>query len=344
MNLLDNLQKNKTLKKEEFITLLEKYEQYAEAAKKLARETAVEAYGNKIYLRGLIEFTSYCKNNCYYCGLRCSNKKAERYRLTPEQIFEAANEGYSLGFRTFVLQGGEDPYFTADRLTYIVSGLKKLHPDCAVTLSVGERSEDEYASFKKSGADRFLLRHETATSDHYQKLHPKELSLENRKNCLHILKKLGFQTGTGFMVGAPFQTNEHIAEDLLFIKDINPEMVGIGPFLPHKDTPFCESPPGSVEKTLFLISVIRLMLPNALIPATTALGTAQENGREAGILCGANVLMPNLSPLSVRKKYMIYDNKISTGEEAAESVQKLKEHLQAIGYEAVVNRGDYKKL
>ena len=342
-NAFEKLLRGDFPEKFEFVELLDHYRDYFDAVKTSARRITDKIFGKKIYLRGLIEFTSFCKNDCFYCGLRHSNKNAKRYRLSPDQIFESTDEGYSLGFRTFVLQGGEDPYFTERRLTYIIEGIKSRYPDCAVTLSVGERPFEEYAAFREAGADRYLLRHETACDAHYSMLHPSGLSPVYRKICLYELKRLGYQTGAGFMVGSPFQTNETLAEDLLFIKDLEPEMIGIGPFLPQKDTPFGGYPPGSVEKTLFLISVLRLILPYALIPATTALGTARKSGREEGILCGANVLMPNLSPLSVRKKYMIYDNKITTGEESAESVEKLKKHLKAIGFEAIVDRGDFFK-
>lgn len=342
--LIDRLCREKTLSKEEFTALLHHADDQdlSEYLFRLSSKTARERFGNKIYIRGLIEFSNYCKNNCYYCGIRAANKNLERYRLTQEEILICCEQGYGLGFRTFVLQGGEDPYFTDERFCSIIREIKARFPDCAVTLSIGERSRQSYQAFFDAGADRFLLRHETADSGHYSRLHPENLTLENRMRCLQDLKEIGFQTGTGFMVGSPYQKPEYLAEDLLYIKKLNPQMVGIGPFLPHCDTPFRDEPPGSTALCLFLIGMIRLMLPNALIPATTALGTADKNGREKGILAGANVVMPNLSPLRFRKQYALYNNKISTGEEAAEGLSLLKKRMEAIGYEIVTDRGDYK--
>lgn len=342
--LIDRLCREKTLSKEEFTALLHHADDQdlSEYLFRLSSKTARERFGNKIYIRGLIEFSNYCKNNCYYCGIRAANKNLERYRLTQEEILICCEQGYGLGFRTFVLQGGEDPYFTDERFCSIIREIKARFPDCAVTLSIGECSRQSYQAFFDAGADRFLLRHETADSGHYSRLHPENLTLENRMRCLQDLKEIGFQTGTGFMVGSPYQKPEYLAEDLLYIKKLNPQMVGIGPFLPHCDTPFRDEPPGSTALCLFLIGMIRLMLPNALIPATTALGTADKNGREKGILAGANVVMPNLSPLRFRKQYALYNNKISTGEEAAEGLSLLKKRMEAIGYEIVTDRGDYK--
>ena len=298
-------------------------------------------YGKKIFIRGLIEISNICKNDCFYCGIRASNKNAQRYRLTPEEILNCADEGHDIGFRTFVLQGGEDPYFTDDILCEIITEIKKRHKDSAVTLSLGERSKESYEKLKKAGADRYLLRHETANESHYAKLHPANLKLSNRKECLFNLKQAGFQTGSGFMVGSPFQTTENLVEDMLFLKELSPAMVGIGPFIPHCDTPFAKYPNGSAELTVHLIALIRLMLPNALIPATTALGTLDKQGREKGILAGANVIMPNLSPESARKKYTLYNNKLHSGAEAAEHLQILKEQMNKIGYEITIERGDY---
>ncbi len=303
-------------------------------------------YGNKVYIRGLIEFTNYCKNDCYYCGIRCSNKNASRYRLSEEEITGCASCGYDLGFRTIVLQGGEDPFFTDEKIIRIVREIKREHPDVAVTLSIGEKSHESYKAFYDAGVDRYLLRHETADHSHYAKLHPSSLSAANRQRCLRDLKDIGYQTGAGFMVGSPYQTYENIADDLLFLRDLDPAMIGIGPFIPHKDTPFADRPQGSLELTLFLLSMIRLMIPEVLLPATTALGTIDPRGRELGILAGANVVMPNLSPVGVRKKYALYDNKICTGEEAAECMNCLAGRLRNIGYEIAVDRGDnikYKK-
>ncbi|MGE4588584.1 MAG: [FeFe] hydrogenase H-cluster radical SAM maturase HydE [Acidaminococcaceae bacterium] len=307
-----------------------------------ARTSAIKQFGHNIYIRGLIEFTNYCKNDCYYCGIRCSNQKARRYRLTKEQILSCCSSGYSLGFRTFVLQGGEDAFFTDKIMVDIITAIKKAHPDCAVTLSIGECSYASYKAMFEAGADRYLLRHETANPEHYARLHPSKLSLASRLECLHMLKEIGYQVGTGFMVGSPYQTIDNLIEDLLFIRDFKPHMIGIGPFIPHHDTPFHTKAAGTMEQTLRLIAILRLMLPKALIPATTALGTISPDGREQGILAGANVVMPNLSPVEVRKDYLLYDNKICTGEEAAECNFCLQSRLQSIGYQIVVDRGDYK--
>ncbi len=312
------------------------------------REQAVAVrqkhYGNTVFVRGLIEFTNYCKNDCYYCGIRCSNRRAERYRLTEQQILDCCKEGYALGYRTFVLQGGEDPAYTPARMEKLVADIKNAHPDCAVTLSVGEQDTDTYRRWREAGADRYLLRHETADADHYGKLHPARLTLENRKRCLWDLKELGYQVGCGFMVGSPFQKIEHLVKDLQFLSELQPDMVGIGPFIPHKDTPFGNETAGSVEMTLRLLSIIRLLLPRVLLPATTALGTLRDDGRENGILSGANVCMPNLSPADVRKKYTLYDNKRAFGSEAAEEIDALKKRMTAIGYDVVVDRGDRKEI
>ena len=342
-DLVIKLEKEHFLTDEEFRALLE--DNSKETADFLAeRATAVkkEIYGTDVYIRGLIEFTNYCKNDCYYCGIRRGNDKADRYRLTKEQILDCCEVGYNLGFRTFVLQGGEDGYFTDERIIEIIKAIKAGHPDCALTLSIGEKSYESYKAFYDAGADRYLLRHETADECHYGKIHPKELSLANRKQCLYNLKEIGYQVGCGFMVGSPFQTTESIIEDLKFIKELNPNMVGIGPFVPHKDTPFKDHAQGSLELTLKLLSIIRLMLPHILLPATTALGSINPLGREKGILAGANVVMPNLSPRDVRKKYLLYDNKICTGDEAAECIVCMKNRMRSIGHEVVICRGDYK--
>lgn len=308
---------------------------------KRARETAKSIYGNKVYIRGLIEFTNYCKNDCLYCGIRRSNGNADRYRLSEEQILSCCATGYELGFRTFVLQGGEDPYFTDERVCALVARIKKEYPDCALTLSIGEKSRESYQAYFDAGADRYLLRHETANEAHYGKLHPKEMSLKNRKKCLRDLKEIGYQTGCGFMVGSPYQTVETLYEDLMFIKELQPEMVGIGPFIPQKDTPFGDKEAGTMEMTLRLLSIIRLLHPHVLLPATTALGTIHPKGREKGILAGANVVMPNLSPVDVRDKYKLYDNKICTGDEAAECRYCMQRRMESIGYEVVTDRGDF---
>ena len=332
----NNLNKKKLNKKEKAeIKELKKY------LKEKAREKADKIFGKYIFMRGLIEFTNYCKNDCIYCGIRKSNKNAERYRLNKKEILECCKVGYDIGFRTFVLQGGEDNFFNIERITNIVKAIKKEFPDCALTLSIGEKEEEYYKELKNNGANRFLLRHETSENEHYSKLHPAYMSLENRKKCLRYLKNLGFQTGTGMMIGSPFQKLENIAGDLIFIQEIKPEMIGIGPFLPHKDTPFANEKIGELELTLILISVLRLIFPLSLIPATTALGTIKEGGRELGILHGANVVMPNLSPMNVRKKYLLYNNKISTGTESAEGVELLRESIDKIGYILTGARGDF---
>lgn len=342
MSVIQKLLDGENLTKEQYMQLLS-FMDDEEAAKKLADE-AVKVrkryYGNKVYTRGLIEFTNYCKNDCYYCGIQKSNKDAVRYRLTKEQILSCCENGHQLGFRTFVLQGGEDPYFTDERLVDIIRAIKEAFPQDALTLSLGEKSYESYKAFKQAGADRYLLRHETANEEHYKKLHPSTMSLSNRKQCLFDLRKLGYQVGAGFMVGSPGQTVETLADDLIFLKELKPHMVGIGPFVPHHSTRFAMERAGSVQQTLFLLSVIRLLLPKVLLPATTALGTMDPSGREKGILAGANVVMPNLSPVENRKQYDLYDNKICTGEEAAECRWCLQHRVESIGYEIVSDRGD----
>lgn len=340
--LIDKLHKEQMLSKAEFMELIGNINpETSEYLFQKSRQVATENFGNKIYIRGLIEFTNFCKNDCFYCGIRKSNSNANRYRLSEEEILSCCESGYKLGFRTFVLQGGEDGYFTDDKMESIVRKIRARFEDCAITLSIGEKSYEAYLRLFNAGANRFLLRHETANDEHYSKLHPKSLTLENRKRCLFDLKKIGYQVGSGFMVGSPYQTNENLVEDLFFLKELQPEMVGIGPFIPHKDTDFRDKIGGSLELSLFMLGLIRLMLPHSLIPSTTALGTINSDGREKGILVGANVIMPNLSPLSYRKSYALYDNKICTGEEAAESVMLLQKKVNKIGYELVVDRGDY---
>lgn len=298
-------------------------------------------YGGKVYFRGLIEFSSYCKNGCYYCGIRNENKNAVRYRLSPDEIIGCCAKGHELGFRTFVLQSGEDLYYSDDIMCSIISGIKEKFPDSAVTLSIGEKTRETYERYYKAGADRYLLRHETADEDHYVKLHPASLSLDNRKRCLFNLKEIGYQVGAGFMVGSPYQTYENLADDILLLRKLNPHMVGIGPFIPHKDTIFAKNKQGGVKLTLVMLSVVRLTLPKALIPATTALGTADPLGREKGLRAGANVVMPNLSPVKHRRDYSLYDNKICTGEEAAECLACLSRRIASAGYEPDFSRGDY---
>lgn len=285
--------------------------------------------------------SNYCKNNCYYCGIRCENKNLERYRLTKEDILDCCREGHELGFRTFVMQGGEDAAFTDKFLCDVIYDIKSNFPDSAVTLSLGERSHESYLALRNAGADRYLLRHETASAELYSKLHPKSMSLANRKKCLYDLKEIGYQTGSGFMVGAPFQTTEDIIADIRFLQELEPQMIGIGPYITHKDTPFADCKNGSVELTLKLISIFRLIFPSVLLPATTALGTLSENGRESGILAGANVVMPNLSPQNFRKLYSLYDNKLSSGSESAQALDELRSRMAAIGFEIPVSRGDF---
>ena len=339
--LIEGLDRGERLTAEEFRRLLEGSDEESDALlreKAVARRKAV--YGNAVFVRGLIEISSYCKNDCLYCGIRRSNRNADRYRLTEEQILTCADEGYALGFRTFVLQGGEDAYFTDERLVPLLLELKRRHPDCAVTLSLGERGKESFQRLFDAGADRYLLRHETATKAHYETLHPPEMSFDRRMACLRDLRAIGYAVGAGFMVGSPGQTAEHLANDLYFIQDFQPEMCGIGPFIPHKDTAFAHELPGSAALTCRLLSVIRLIKPNILLPATTALGTVHPQGRELGIQAGANVVMPNLSPTDVRKKYALYDNKICTGEESAQCKDCLNARMRSIGYEVVVSRGD----
>lgn len=306
-----------------------------------ARAMSLAHFGNRIYTRGLIEVSNFCRNDCYYCGIRRSQADVSRYRLNQEEILSACAEGYQLGFRTFVLQGGEDPYFTAARVAGLVRAIKEVHPDCAVTLSLGEYPEEDYRLMFEAGADRYLLRHETADAAHYAKLHPAELSLAQRLSCLNALKKIGFQVGVGFMVGSPYQTTASLADDLRFIAEFKPEMIGIGPFIPAHGTPFAQESQGRLEEVLFFIGLLRIMNPFAMIPATTALGSIDPKGRQLGILAGANVLMPNLSPQAVRAKYALYDHKLSSGLEAAEYWRELEQSMQEIGYTLAVDKGDY---
>ncbi len=340
MEIIEKLESTHTASREEILRVIcdtENDRQLFDAADRVRKK----AYGNDVYIRGLIEISNYCKNDCIYCGIRRSNRNAQRYRLSPEEIMQCCEAGYALGFRTFVMQGGEDGYYTDDMMCSLITQIKKKYHDCAVTLSLGERSRESYQKLYGAGADRYLLRHETANADHYAKLHPKELSYQNRMECLENLKEIGYQVGAGFMVGSPYQTREHLVNDLLFIKEFQPHMVGIGPFIPQKDTPFKEFESGTLRDTLVMVALTRLLLPNALIPSTTALGTISPNGRELGLKAGANVVMPNLSPTDYRKLYSLYDNKICMGDEAAESLSHLKESVKKIGYNIVTDRGDY---
>lgn len=318
-------------------------EEITELLKNEAVKKRKEIYGNTVFIRGLIEISNICKNDCFYCGIRASNKECDRYRLTKDEILSCCDEGYSLGFRTFVMQGGEDLHFADEVLCDIIGEIKKKYPDCAITLSLGERSFESYKKLYDAGADRYLLRHETADEEHYKKLHPEKMNYKTRMECLKNLKKIGFQTGCGFMVGSPHQTTENLAKDLKFIEEFSPEMCGIGPFIPHKATKFRDCPSGDVELTCYLLSIIRLIKPTILLPATTALGSAEQGGRERGILCGANVIMPNLSPHSVRKKYELYNNKLISGNESAQEIENLKNSMKNIGYKIIVDKGDIKE-
>lgn len=344
-SLIQTLAEEHSLSLSDYVYLIEN--RCAEAARLLAGlavKIRKEIYGNAVFVRGLIEISNICKNDCLYCGIRRSNKECDRYRLTPEQILACADEGYALGFRTFVLQGGEDGYFTDDVLCDIVQKIKEKYPTCAVTLSMGERSAESYRRLRGAGADRYLLRHETADREHYRKLHPEEMSFEHRMQCLRDLREIGYQVGCGFMVGSPYQTSATLAKDLKLIETFRPDMCGIGPFIPHQNTPFREEPAGTVELTCYLLSIIRLIHPPVLLPSTTALGTIDPRGREKGIQAGANVVMPNLSPVSVRKKYELYDNKICTGEESAQCKNCLNQRMLSVGYEIVTDRGDIRKV
>ncbi len=312
-----------------------------EYLRQTANNIATDIFGNKIYIRGLIECTNICRNDCLYCGIRKSNNNVERYRLDKDDILACCKEGYRLGFRTFVLQGGEDPCYTAEFVADVVSNIKKDYPGCAVTLSFGEQEYETYRLWRDAGADRYLLRHETADKEHYARLHPGEMDYDNRVKCLYNLKELGYQVGSGFMVGSPYQTLYNLADDIIFLSKLEPHMIGIGPFVPHSDTPFADKSQGTLTQTLVMISILRVLFKKALIPSTTSLGTIAHDGREQGFLYGANVVMPNLSPVGVRKKYMLYDNKICTGEESAQCISCLEKRVQAVGYRLTVDRGDY---
>ncbi len=344
MSIVDQIRDTKDITPDELNLILNTEDkELIESLRAAAREVANSVYGNKVFTRGLIELSSFCRNDCLYCGLRRSNGEAVRYRLSEEQIYKCCENGYRLGFRTFVMQGGEDGWFTDERLLPIIANIRKRYPDCAITLSLGERSRDSYQALYDAGANRYLLRHETADPDHYSRLHPAEMSWQHRIDCLYQLKEIGYQVGCGFMVGSPYQTVETLYKDLQFIRSLQPHMVGIGPFISTHNTPLEPFPNGKVSTTLRLLAIIRLLHPHVLLPATTALGTLHPQGREQGILHGANVVMPNLSPLDHRKDYAIYDNKICTGEEAAECQACIEHRLRRIGFETVVARGDFKE-
>ena len=341
-DLIDKLNRERALSAEEWTQLIGTYDAAdLEYAMGIAHEIAVGRFGRKIYFRGIVEFTNICRNDCYYCGIRCSNSNVTRYRLSEAEIMECCEDGYEHGFRTFVLQGGEDPFFTRDKMCAIVSDIHARWPDCAVTMSIGELDRDYYQALYDAGAVRYLLRHETADPQHYGMLHPERQTLENRMRCLRDLKEIGFQTGCGIMIGTPHQRPEHIAKDMMFMCDFRPEMIGLGPFIPHRDTPFRDEPSGSVETTLLVIALCRIMLPDALIPSTTALGTVEKEGRQKGVLAGCNVVMPNLSPQENRSNYALYDNKASFGSESAQGIMKFEEELSSIGYHIDWSRGDH---
>ena len=342
MNIIEELKINKNLSNEQFKLLLET-DTYKDDLFKQADIVRKQVYGKDVYIIGLIEFTNYCKNGCYYCGINCTNNNIQRYRLTKDEILQCCKNGYALGYRTFVLQGGEDSFFTDDLICDIVSTVRKNYKDCAITLSIGEKSKESYIAYFKAGANRYLLRHETANENHYKKLHPENLSLKNRKQCLYNLKEIGYQVGSGFMVGSPYQTIENIIEDFRFLQGIKPDMIGIGPFIPAQKTKFENFKHGKLNLTLKIISILRLLFPYALIPATTALGTIDKNGRELGLKSGANVVMPNLSPVKYRSLYYLYSNKICTNEEAAECRGCLEKRVVLAGYKIVVDIGNVKK-
>ena len=340
--LIDKLHQKHTLTAEEYRSLLLCEDTTTNVyLQKKAQQTTIDRFGNAVFIRGLIEISNRCRNNCLYCGIRKGNTMVSRYALSRETILSCCREGHALGFRTFVLQGGEDVSQTDDWVTETISAVRKEFPDCAITLSLGEKSKEAYQRFFEAGANRYLLRHETFNETHYQELHPSEMSRNHRLRCLEWLKEIGYQTGTGIMVGSPRQTIDHLVEDLLFIERFHPEMIGIGPFIPHAETPFANKPAGSIKLTLKLLSILRLMHPSALIPATTALASLSSDGRERGILAGANVVMPNLSPSSVREKYSLYNQKAAFGSEAAEGLKLLEEQLNKIGYTISNERGDY---
>ena len=340
--IIDKLCQEHTLNAEEYRSLLLCQDTETNAyLQQKAQQTALNRFGNAVFIRGLIEISNRCRNNCLYCGIRKSNTMVSRYSLSRETILSCCREGYALGFRTFVLQGGEDVSQTDDWVTETIACIRQEFPDCAITLSLGEKSKEAYQRFFDAGANRYLLRHETFNEEHYGSLHPSEMSQAHRLQCLHWLKDMGYQTGTGIMVGSPEQTIEHLVEDIQFIEHFQPQMIGIGPFIPHADTPFANKPAGSIELTLKLISIFRLMHPSALIPATTALASLSPDGRERGILAGANVVMPNLSPSSVREKYTLYNHKAAFGSEAAEGLKLLEEQLNKIGYTISYSRGDH---
>ncbi len=343
-NLIEQLAQDHALSREQWRMLLTDWtDDDREFAASLARDITTKLFGRNIFVRGIVEYSNWCKNDCLYCGIRCSNRNVNRYRLTQDEILQCCEDGYRYGFRTFVLQGGEDPWFNCARLTLLIQEIRSGFPDCAITLSAGEFSREEYQAFLTAGANRYLLRHESATESHYAQLHPAKQSWASRMECLRNLKELGFQTGCGFMVGAPGQDLECLVNEMLFVQEFQPQMVGIGPFIPHAQTPFADQPSGSVNLTLFLLSLLRLTQPDLLLPATTALATAETDGRARGVLAGANVIMPNLSPENARKNYLLYNR--MTPDAAADHIltSPLQQMLQGIGYTVTINRGDWIK-
>lgn len=343
VEIIDKLNREKKLESAQWHKLISSFsKEDKEYARNIAQKITEEKFGNKVFFRGIIEFSNICNNDCLYCGIRHSNDKASRYCLTKKEIMLSCKEGYKLGYRTFVLQGGENEFVKSENFINLIRDIKSKYPDCAITLSVGECERKFYEEMYLAGADRYLLRHESADEEHYKKLHPKDMSLKNRIRCLRDLKEIGFQTGCGIMVGSPYQTPETLVKDMEFICEFNPAMVGIGPFIPHKDTPFANFETGSQDLTLFLLSLIRIMNEDILLPATTALGTVDQEGLIKGIQSGCNVIMPNVSPQNVRKKYMLYNEKLGTNFSAKESLEFLKTQMKSINREIVVGRGDHK--
>ena len=344
MTLAQRLVCERTLTTEQFRALIELCDDLTlDYLRQEAVRTARGRFGFGIFVRGLIEISSFCRNNCYYCGLRRNNPSAERYRLTHEQIMECCEQGYNAGFRTFVMQGGEDGQLTDEWLENIITDIRHTYPDTAITLSLGERSRESYERLFAAGANRYLLRHEAADKELYNSLHPTEMSYENRITCIENLKAIGYQTGMGMMIGVKGQSIDSLVQDLQLLERLQPQMIGIGPFIPHHDTPLGENPAGDLRLTLLMLAIVRIMFPDALIPSTTALATLSSEGRKMGILSGANVVMPNLTPLSERRKYAIYENKASSGSEAVEGLQALERELNEIGYHIDYSRGDFQK-
>jgi len=339
--IVDGLEKNHVGKAEDYLYLLnninEENRQYLSNAALRVKE---EFYGKEIYIRGIVEFSNFCKQNCLYCGIRKDNAHVDRYRLSHKEIVEACRKGYALGYRTFVLQSGEDPYFTDDRVVAIIKDIRDNFKDAAITLSLGEKTKRSYKKFYDAGADRYLLRHETANEKLYDKLH-ENMTFQNRKECLYDLKEIGYQVGAGLMVGSPGQKKTDLIDDLRFLKELKPQMVGMGPYLTHKETPLKDSENGSLTETLVMLSLVRLILPEVLLPATTAVGTIDDYGREQAILAGCNVVMPNISPMEVRKKYELYENKICVDDQPEECRFCIEGRVKCTGSTLNMCRGDH---